>query len=386
MKTCIGSPARGDKFFHRKKLVDNLWRKIENGSNILIAAPRRVGKTTLMCHFYDNPPKDYYFVFVDTEKVNNENEYYRKLLNKILKCGILNQLKKAISVIEQHIPEIKKVGAEGIEFGLKTNINYFDLVTKVIKSINDSDKKMILMIDEFPQTLENIIKDFGEEEGKHFLQSNRELRIDPDLNNTVKYIYAGSIGLENIVSKMNAIATINDLETFKINPLQHVEKIEFINLLLQDVSFDLKEAQIEYIFEKIEWLIPFHIKLVIEGINELIIYEEIKEIDNSAIDSVFEEMIKQKNHFDHWHTRLRTSFNSEEYTFAKEVLNIISENGMITSSDIFEIVAKNHLGKNYKDIINSLIYDGYINNDGNEKEYRFNSPIVRMWWRKNVAN
>ena len=386
MKTCIGSPARGEKFYIRKKLIEKLWRKIENGSNLLIVAPRRVGKTSIMCHFYDRPPEGYFIVFADTEKVNNENEYYRKLLNKIIKSGVLSKIKKALSIIEQHIPEIKKVGHEGVELGLKSNIDYFDLITKVLKSINESEKKMILMIDEFPQTLENIIKDFGQEVGRHFLQSNRELRIDPDLNKTVKYILAGSIGLENIVRKMNAIGTINDLDTFIINPLQNSEKIEFINLLLRDVSFELKKEQIDYIFKKIEWLIPFHIQLVIEGINDFVVEEEYKDIDNLAIDSVFEEMIKQNNHFDHWHTRLRTSFNSEEYTFAKEVLNIVSESGIILSSDIFEIAAKNHLKNNYKEVISSLIYDGYINNDDDENEYRFNSPIVGMWWRKNVAN
>ena len=42
--------------------------------------------------------------------------------------------------------------------------------------------------------------------------------------------------------------------------------------------------------------------------------------------------------------------------------------------------------EDYKDIVVSLVYDGYINNNENIKIYRFNSPILRMWWRKYVAN
>ncbi len=386
MKTCIGSPARGEKFFYRKKLIDKAWDKIENGSNILIVAPRRVGKTSIMFHLLDNPRDDYKVIYVDMESANSESEFFRRLLNKILKSGILNKLLTAITFLEKHRPEIKKIGADGIEFGVRSDLDYLDLLVKVIKSINESKSKLILMIDEYPQTLENIIKDKGVGAGTKFLQSNRELRMDPDLNQTITYIYAGSIGLENIVSKINSIGSINDLAALVMPPLQNGEEFEFIHYLLQDVSFNLHEEQIKYIFNKIEWLIPFHIQLVIQGINDLIIDGEIEEISNQIIDSVFKEMIKQRNHFDHWHTRLRTSFDSDEYTFAKEILNIISESETINSSEIFEIVVKQKLEKNYKDIIGSLIYDGYINNNDDPKIYRYNSPIVRMWWRKYVAN
>ena len=56
------------------------------------------------------------------------------------------------------------------------------------------------MLDEFPETLENIIETDGPEAGKHFLQSNREIRQNPEINQHVHFIYAGSIGLEHIVS------------------------------------------------------------------------------------------------------------------------------------------------------------------------------------------
>ena len=41
---------------------------------------------------------------------------------------------------------------------------------------------------------------------------------------------------------------------------------------------------------------------------------------------------------------------------------------------------------NSQDVIKALIYDGYINNNDDAKIYRFNSPILKMWWYKNVTN
>lgn len=385
-KICIGNPARGEEFYLRKKLINKAWRMIYAGSNILLAAPRRVGKTSIMCHLLDDPIDDYNIIFVDMESASGENEYFRKLLNKILKSGILKTLQKALALIEKHKPEIKKIGVEGIEFGVKTNLVYFDLVEKVLKTIDESGTKLVIMVDEYPQTLENIIKAGGKEAGIKFLQSNRVLRMDPELNRNITYVYAGSIGLENIIRKINAIATINDLDTLFIPPLKIEEAHEFVKLLLEDVSYDLKKEQINYIINKIKWLIPFHIQLVIRGLQDIIIDEESSKVDIQMIDRIFTEMIEQRNHFDHWHTRLRSSFDSAEYSFAKEILNIVSESETIKSAEMYEIAAKQNLEQKYKEIIASLIYDGYINNNDNENVYRFNSPIVRMWWRKYVAN
>nr|MDC2856388.1 hypothetical protein [Ningiella sp. W23] len=55
--------------------------------------------------------------------------------------------------------------------------------------------------------------------------------------------------------------------------------------------------------------------------------------------------------------------------------------------DIMDVASKHDLNDNEaKDCLHSLIYDGYINNNDDNKTYQFNSPILRMWWNKNVAN
>lgn len=44
LRNIVGPPARGDDFYDREELVDLLWDRLEAG-NILLAAPRRFGKT-----------------------------------------------------------------------------------------------------------------------------------------------------------------------------------------------------------------------------------------------------------------------------------------------------------------------------------------------------
>ena len=109
-------------------------------------------------------------------------------------------------------------------------------------------------------------------------------------------------------------------------------------------------------------------------------------VTNEFVDLAFKDAIEQRNHFEHWYDRLRKSWKGNEYNFAKELLNIASENNEIERNQIHDLAEKYGLTENHREIINSLKYDGYIDNLEDPKVYRFNSPIVKEWWRTNVAN
>jgi len=72
MKIQCGNPVRGDDFFYREKLVEKAWGLIDSGNHFLIAAPRRVGKTSLMCYLLDHPKDNYTFLYIDIETINSE--------------------------------------------------------------------------------------------------------------------------------------------------------------------------------------------------------------------------------------------------------------------------------------------------------------------------
>lgn len=69
MKIITGQAARGENFFKRPILTNKLWRKIDSESSIIISAPRRVGKTSLMRYIEDNPKDNYYVVNTFTSSI-----------------------------------------------------------------------------------------------------------------------------------------------------------------------------------------------------------------------------------------------------------------------------------------------------------------------------
>ena len=54
IKNIVGTPARGGDFYDREQLIDLLWDRLDTG-NVLLAAPRRFGKTSVMYRLIDEP-------------------------------------------------------------------------------------------------------------------------------------------------------------------------------------------------------------------------------------------------------------------------------------------------------------------------------------------
>ncbi|MCP5108949.1 MAG: ATP-binding protein [bacterium] len=394
IKNITGQPARGKNFFNRPTLVHQFHAKIDSGSSILISAPRRVGKTSLMFHVKEKGMEGYHFIYLITESINSENEYFKHILNKIFDTEFLTPLqkisKKTYEVLKDRGKRVLEVG-KSIKFDKESTRDYREEFIDTVKSIDLEGRKIVLMIDEFSQTLENIIDDEDKNSAVRFLQANRELRQDPEISQKVQFVFAGSIGLENIVNRLNSINLVNDLESLKVPPLSTAESHRLIAELCENKPFDLGKTNRVYMLDRIQWYIPYYIQLAVMEISDICLEKETESegkktrITKKLIDDAFSRMLEYRQCFEHWLTRLRKAFKAEDYSFAKELLNIISQKESIETGEVLNLAQKFDIPGGYRDIVNSLVYDGYINNNDDPKVYRFNSPLLKMWWWKNVA-
>lgn len=212
-----------------------------------------------------------------------------------------------------------------------------------------------------------------------FLEKNRALRQNPEINTNIQFIYAGSIGLENVAGSIDGSKYINDINSHILKPLNRNEAKELINFILDGNQLISNEI-IDYILEKLHEFVPYYIQIIIQEIHESGFLGT-----TSEIDLIFEEIVKKRIYFEHWHARLK-SYKSNEYKFAKTILNIASEKESVTSATIYDKAVEFGVEEDYKTVVNALIYDGYVNNNEKHSEYKFNSPLLKMWWCRNVAN
>lgn len=393
MKLSIGKTATGNNFFQRDKVIAEIYEALEEGQNLLLSAPRRVGKTSIIHYIKDSPSEDYYCVYVDTEDVSDSQTFFRVLLKAIFdienKHRFLKTIEKAGKKLKGFLSSIENVeiGGVKIDFNDKSDekLDYYEKFKDFLEKVDLDGRTILLMVDEFPVTIEHIRDEQGEQAARNFLKQNRAIRQNDKYNQKIKFIYTGSIGLLSVVKKLNATADVNDIQTYKLRPLSLKDALELAQMLLANYDIKTSEEVLTYLLkEKIEWLIPFHIQLAIKEIRDLYRREE-RDVNKSFIDEAFNELILNGSiYLEHYRGRLSQVFNRNELILVHELLKKLTEDTSIAELALYDLAVKHQLEDSFKNILLTLEYDGYIA-ETDEKQWRFYSPILKKWWSKNVG-
>lgn len=397
IKITTGSPADGkEKYFPRPAITEKIWRKIENGEHLQLTAPRRVGKSSILKNMIREPRDGYLVKYIIVQSVDQENEFYKLLFNELIEDKkIFGQLegyfRQASTVIKDYINRINKIGTNEVTLDHSVSLDYESELKQLIRAIDEGSEKIILEVDEFPHAVENILK-IDERAGVRFLQSTREFRQDDRLSCKVQFVFTGSIGLGNIVKKIGQSNLIADLVSIPIPPLSWEEAGSLIKELVlgqkqfHKIDLPLTDTCIDYLLKKIDWLIPYYIQIMVDELCD--IHAEDRPLNKQAVDEAFSRIIKNRykhdHYFEHWKSRLKIAFDDlPQYNLAREVLNLLAANQLLDRA-VFHDLGVKHGVADPQYVLSVLEYDGYLNE--HEGRFRFNSPILKEWWYKNVAN
>jgi AAA+ ATPase superfamily predicted ATPase len=385
MAIIAGQAVRGDNFWDRPYLMDDILDVIESGGHILLVAPRRVGKTSLMYRVLDTKGEEYVIVYINTEAEHSVDAFWEKLFHELMDEEFIATFSNKAKSFFHKLSSIRlsEAGIKGVKFGESEAVDYKKAFLELLKSF-DGESKLIIMLDEFSQTIENIIQHESTEKAEQLLQAHREIRQNKKISEQIVFVYAGSIGLESVVANINSSKHINDLVSISVPPLESEEALAFAKELCEKNSIEIAKSDIEYMLDKIKWYIPFYIQLITQEIKRL--YRRHPEVSTVVIDKAIDNALQNRKDFIHWEERLGV-FSKNGRKYAKEILSLISEKTDIASNELSNLATKHQLKEEEaKEIVHALKYDGYINNSDDPKTYRFNSPLLRIWWYNNVAN
>lgn len=383
MKIIIGPAAEGEHYFDRPYLDERFKKKLRESHNLSIAAPRRVGKSSFMLHLITQPAHGYIYKYIIPESVNEANEFFKTIYKTLL--GLLNTGGKFKQFFEDVFKrlDVRKISLSEIEFG-RNEIDYFQEILLLCKEVKETDTRIVLMIDEFSQTIENIITDQGREAAKNFLHQCRELRQNVDVKSKISFVYTGSIGLENLVLSIDEPRSITDIGNFSIPPLSIKEAKELVAKIIDGDPILFEETDLDYFLYKMNWLLPYFIQLMMSEMDSICKEKTEHRITQATIDEAFKRALDNRSYFEHWLVRLRTIFKGNDFSCAKEVLKIAAVKNGINYYELQNIITKFHI-EDGAPLINILQHDGYLVKDEENGIYRFNSPLLQAWWLKNIV-
>ena len=362
-------------------VIDRTINTLNNGEHIILTGHRRIGKTLMMQHIETTVSEPFIPTYLIIESVDSLDEFYRKLLSQLSDQHLIGKLDGLGIATKRWFKQIniEEIGKQ-VRFGNPKEID-FRLEFECFLDKLDLDRPIVMMLDEFPQALENIREMEGEQQVRKLLTSLREIRQQPRFKNKILFLFAGSIGLQNVVEGLGMTKHINDLREVNMRPFTSDEANKYLSQLLKNKQLWDEKKCIDTILQRIGRVTAFYLSLLVDELPESI-------IDEQQIDQAFQAMLGHRNNFEHWHNRLKPqALLVEEYRFCKILLNIASDpdKQWVTAAEIANLATEHEVIDELERLLNILVHDGYLEKN-DSRHYQFISPVLCAWWWNEIAN
>ncbi|MEW6214818.1 MAG: hypothetical protein AB1478_06375, partial [Nitrospirota bacterium] len=292
----IGNIAKGEDLWNRQEEIESIWRALPKGS-ILLKAPRRFGKTSIMYNLYENPKMGFKVFYQDTEGMSEPQDLISALMTKLLLDSKLrNKLKPVTKWLKNIVGQIEEIGVADVRLKIKEGIkkDWKEKGLELIYNLTGHEEKILFLIDELPILVQNITKRHGgEQSAREFLHWFRGIRQMPELSQT-RWVVGGSIGIEHVLEKVGAgTKVINDFQIIRIGPFSKEDGRTYVRKLLESEG-QIKQIPSEIIEKFLELIgspIPYFIQILIkESLYEMRRRKQ-KALNSEVIEKAYQEEV-----------------------------------------------------------------------------------------------
>ena len=153
MRNITGAVAEGADIFNLTSEMAKFWRDLDT-DNLLLPAPRRVGKTSLMRRMAaESAAHGFTTIFVDVSDCADELRFVQRLYSEILDSSSGDHLWKRISesAFGKTVQRIQKMGGAGfsLEFAPDAT-SWARLGEELADALSRLEQRWLIQIDELP--------------------------------------------------------------------------------------------------------------------------------------------------------------------------------------------------------------------------------------------
>ena len=399
MRNITGNPVSGDDFHGRESTLKTLRRTIENGNHVLILAPRRVGKSSVVAECERLLTEDgWKVVSVDVQHAEDEAGFLQLLYEAIdesaveLEKTVGERLREGIGKFRTVLRGVK-AGAAGVQLEVSENDAAWEdaanPLRSQIKRLAKSDEKILFAMDELPIFLNQLLqRPDGQQRVERILNWLRSVRQACGSN--LPWVMCGSIGLDTFVQTHSLEGSINDLTEMSVGELDRGDATELLKkLAASEPEFpELPMDVVNDILNRVGWLLPYYLQLMFHCLLSIADRERSSKFPSSEDVETAYETATRTNNLGHWSSRLKDLLQPEEKRRAQELLTAIANapNGLPHPEIHGRLVASSphadpdELQSQLRKLLRLLSDDGYIVQE--DDTIRFRSFLLRDFWKR----
>lgn len=391
MRIKPGSVPRGDDFFDREELVAALLRDLTAGEHVLLAAPRRFGKTAVLQRVLELLPAAWRRLDVRTEDDACPSDVALSLLHATAPKGLDSDLRGELRALPDRLVNeltrlVTKVSVRGVSVELARELDdhWQAIADAAAARIRKHDGPVILAIDELPVALENMQ---GRDIPRHQIGSLmgwlRELR---QTTPALRVALAGSIGFDSILRSLGLdTSCLNDVIRHDVPPFDAKTAREFVAELLGSQAIDADSTVVASIVRQVGLPVPYFLQNFVHQLVQDPLFRSGPRSRRLIRDIYRREIIESpQSPFTWYRDRLEKRYLKR----AQAAHGILSElafcDGPCTGQQLLHLHDRVHGARDlmaFDLLMQDLRADFYVERDARTGAYRFQLPAFRDWWR-----
>jgi uncharacterized protein len=393
----VGAPVRGADFYGREAFVKHVSERLRTG-HVLLAAPRRFGKTSVRYRLIDEPQWDYRIVHADLEYMTEPAAFVSEL---ILKLAQDSKLAKALSKLsyapkelwERIRANIEEVELYEVKVKLKEKISpsWQESGEELFRRVAESKTTVVFFLDEFPMMIDRMARsEKYREEAKTLLRWLRALRHQPGCRN-VRFLIAGSIGIGRVLDELGEIAAINDFEPIRLDPFPPKVAAAFLRELATSAGLPLSPACRRKMLEVVGTPVPYFLQILFSKVRESHALDG-EPISPKKIELIYRNKVlgvDSKTYFGHYYGRLSEYYSKHEESAAKRILRELAVVKAMTRDACYqfyrEAAGSRAEIEGFNRLMSDLENDFYVTFDGAARRYGFSCKLLQDWWLRHYG-
>lgn len=386
----VGPPVEGDDFFGRDRELVNAWEDLNDGNHLLISAPRRIGKSSLVKRLVkDARDRGWKAAYIDVQGVTDELGFFKLFVETLKKEneGWFSKMKgKTLESIDSLLSKIEfelKAGEGSVKFKWSGTqpVSILEQLGKLLEGTGDC----LIAIDELPFFLARISNgEDGRQRLSDFLHWLRAYRQRDE--KYLRWIFCGSIGLDTFTEKYRLSEAFNDVLVCDIGAFDEDTAKAFLVKLGHDNQLPLTEENCCQILELIGWPLPFFLQAHFKQLKRLCGKGGFKAITGREVRQAYADIVDNTPPLRSWEERLDEQLKPEDSACCKLLLTAICRDKKgIRRKQLLDILYSRSPDPEQNEVrlsfcLKILERDGYLVCD--TRCYSFRSPLLRDYWYK----
>jgi uncharacterized protein len=392
----VGNPVTGEDFFDREQELREFTELIESGANVMVSAPRRIGKTSLLMEAGNRLSDRYAILFADVQACTTETDAILKLAMVAREHRDIGQKMYDIfrNVFGSVFSRIGELSVAEISAKFREGIvpDWQARADEILERLASVEKGVVLFIDELPVLISALfdgedhrMTPEGIRKARVFLSWLREATIR--YRGRIRFVVSGSIGLEPLLSRAGISGTMTTFTPFALGSWDRPTASSYLEDRARRNSISFIAGATELLLDKLGDFIPHHVAMFMHFIRNDVRRRDSAICSREDIERIYDQqMLSVHGHVDlaTYEDRLKCVVGDETLRIALELLTEAAVFGRLSQPAAMKILGGHGLlesraAETLRFLLNVFIHDGYLRLSG--EAYVFKSFLLRDWWR-----